>query len=111
MRKNSLLVFLLWTAPVGAGAQEREPHTFLKTFIGFTDSDLRDLEQGKVVTKALETPVKQEVAIFGAVWINGEIDDFVKKQVDIENFEKGKGVVNTKKLSDSPFSRDRIRRK
>ena len=106
MRKNSLLVFLLWTAPVGAGAQEREPHTFLKTFIGFTDSDLRDLEQGKVVTKALETPVKQEVAIFGAVWINGEIDDFVKKQVDIENFEKGAGVLNTKKLSDPPRLED-----
>ena len=41
-----------------------------------------------------------------AARINGEIDDFVKKQVDIENFEKGAGVLNTKKLSDPPRLED-----
>ena len=100
------VVTLLFTSSGRAVAEEREPHTFLKTHIGFTDRDIRDMEQGKVVTKALETPVKQEVALFGIVWINGDMDAFVAKQVDIENFEKGKGVLNTKKLSDPPRLED-----
>jgi hypothetical protein len=84
----------------------REPHTFLRTHIGFTDAQIRNLEQGKVLTKILETSVKNEVAVFGAVWMDASINEFLRRYRDIENFEKGPGILNTKKINASPRLED-----
>ena len=80
----------------------REPHTFLSNHIGFTDAELRDMEQGRVITKILETGVKTEVAVFGVVWMNASIEDFVRWQRDIESFEKGDAVMAIQKISNPP---------
>ncbi len=97
-----IVVFLL-AAGIGLSqTSPREPHTFLKSYIGFTDADLRTMEQGQVVAKVLETNNKTEVAVFGIVWINGPIDTFVRWQKDIERFEAGDAVQAIKKISNPP---------
>ena len=80
------------TSIVSAQPGDRQPHTFFRKHIGFSDQDFRELAAGGVVTKTLDTNVKNEVAIFGAVWVNALVDDFVKLQLDIESFEKGDAV-------------------
>lgn len=93
---------------VGAGAAmgQREPHTNLVKYAGFSAEDLRSLEQGEVVTKVLDTHVDNEVAIMGAVWINANVEDFVARQKDIESFEGGEAVEAIQKLSRPPRAED-----
>jgi hypothetical protein len=80
----------------------REPHNFLKNHVGFADPDLKNMERGRVVTKVLETGVQTEVAVFGVVWMNARIQDFVQWQNDIERFEHGDAVLAIQKISDPP---------
>ncbi len=110
MRKRTTLslfaCLMAWTLTVSTGAgqtEPRQPHTFLKEYIGFTDAaELRELEQGRVVTKVLETNEKTEVAVFGIVWVEAPIDSFVRWQKDIEHFESGDAVKAIKKISNPP---------
>jgi hypothetical protein len=84
----------------------REPHHFLENHIGFTDEDFQELEAGEVVTKVLEHGDKNEVAVFGIVWIDAPMSSFVRWQKDIEHFEAGDAVEAIKKVSDPPKLED-----
>ena len=83
-------------------AAQREPHAALKRHVGLTDAELREMEQGKVIAKVLETDNKNEVAVFGAVWIEATIDRFVRWQKDIETFEGGDAVLAIQKITRPP---------
>ncbi|GMR23549.1 MAG: hypothetical protein BMS9Abin37_1990 [Acidobacteriota bacterium] len=87
-------------------AQPRQPRYFLEHDIGLSDDEIRKAEQGEVVVKMLDTPVKHEVALFGIVWVNATTDYFVEKYSDIENFEKGKGILQIEKISNPPKLED-----
>jgi hypothetical protein len=99
-----VLSLLLTTSatPMEAQSPMREPYTFFKTRIGLTDTEIRKMERGQVITKILETSVENEVAVFGAVWVKATTDDFVEQYGNIESFERGDGILNTKKLGDPP---------
>jgi len=95
------LMALVGAAPPTAIAQ-RVPHDALKKHAGFTDAELRDMEQGKVVSKILETNDPTEVAVIGAVWVDASPEEFIRRQIDIENFEKGDQVLAIQKIGDPP---------
>ncbi len=102
-------IILTWSVFLGASfveAQPRQPHYFLEHDIGLSDDEIRKAEQGEVVVKVLDTPVKHEVALFGIVWVEATTDYFVEKYSDIENFEKGKGISLIKKISNPPRLED-----
>lgn len=90
--------------PTGGAAQTppRQPHQFLETNVGFTEPDFQALDRGEVVAKVLQTGDKEEVAVFGIVWIDAPMADFVRWQRDIESFETGEAVEAIRKLSDPP---------
>ncbi|TDI43061.1 MAG: hypothetical protein E2P02_12210 [Acidobacteria bacterium] len=90
----------VWLAAAHVGAQPREPHRYFKDVIGLSDAEIRQVEQGHVVAKVLETPLAHEVAIFGAVWVEATTDYFVEKYEDIESFEKGDGVLQIHKIDE-----------
>ena len=46
--------------------------------------------------------MKTEVVVFGVVWMNASIEDFVRWQRDIESFEKGEAVMAIQKISNPP---------
>jgi len=93
---------LVILSAVSAAAQPREPHHYLRTAIGLKDSEIRQAEQGQVIVKVLHTPLKREVAIFGIVWIEATTTFFVDRYEDIENFEKGTGILQIEKISNPP---------
>ena len=101
---------LLWTlllcAPVTGYAQVRpeEPYTFLRTHIGYTDADLKALDAGKAVTRAIDTKEPREVAISGAVHIRATTDFFLRMYKDIERFDTA--ALAIKKISDPPQRED-----
>ncbi|HJS73168.1 MAG TPA: hypothetical protein VJ921_02690 [Vicinamibacteria bacterium] len=94
-------VVLLGLAPV---LQAQEPQRFLSTHGTLTPAEIALVEGGSVVVKALPTPVKNELAILGAVRVRATTEFFLRMYRDIERFETGWGV--TKKVSSPPKLED-----
>ena len=61
---------------------------------------------GSAVTKLLDSDASKEVAVFGAVWIDGSPAQYVRKVKDIENFERGGAFRITKRIGDPPRLED-----
>ena len=97
---------LPWLLPAPQQAVERYPHAFLKQHMGFTSVELRLAEVGQPVVKAIATTAPREIAIFGIIWIEADPAAFVTSFRDIEQFERGGGVLATKKISDPPALAD-----
>jgi hypothetical protein len=91
---------LLGQAPQSAEPQPRYPHAFLQKHMAFTAKELRLAEEGRPVVKELDTSVKREIAIFGIIWINADPDRFVARFRDIEQFERGVGILGIKKIGE-----------
>ena len=68
----------------------------------FSAADLRALDAGEAVVKSLDTPVRQELAHFGAVYIEAPTDRFVERFADIERFERGPGIPQIGRFSMPP---------
>jgi hypothetical protein len=68
----------------------------------FSAADLRALDAGEAVVKTLDTPVRQELAHFGAVYIDAPADRFVDRFVDIERFERGPGIPQIGRFGSPP---------
>jgi hypothetical protein len=81
----------LLVAPASPAAQSGFVNILLRQE-RFSAADLRVLDGGEAVVKSLDTPVRQELAHFGAVYIDAPADRFVDRFVDIERFERGPGI-------------------
>ena len=55
---------------------------------------------GAPLTKLLDADASKEVAVFGAVWIDGSPAQYVRRVKDIEHFERGGAFRITKRISD-----------
>jgi len=97
-------VSLFFATTVTAQVRPDEPHTFLRTHIGYTDADLKALDAGKAVTRAIDTDEPREVAISGAVHIRATTDFFLRMYKDIERFDTA--ALAIKKISDPPERED-----
>jgi hypothetical protein len=74
----------------------------LRERMQFSAADVRALESGTAVIKSLETPVRQEIAHFGVVYVNAPASRFLERFRDIERFEKGPGVPQLGRFGDVP---------
>jgi hypothetical protein len=81
---TGVLAFGLCFGAIFACAQ-RQPETFFKTKIGLSGSDIQKMEQRHVVTKVLESADKKYgVLVFGGVYINSSIEQFVASYRDVK---------------------------
>ena len=105
----------VWLAAAGAlavstdapaQAPEGWARALLIRHLGFSEKELRQAEQGRPVVRSLETSVDREVAIFGAIRVRGRVEDFLDRFRDIEQFERGAGVLQIHKISDPPLLSD-----
>jgi hypothetical protein len=105
IRKLEILTLVAALATVSAvRAQAPEPHTFLQKYAGFSDTELREMDQGKVVVKTLRSPVGHEITIVGVALFKASTEFFLRMYRDIERFESGLGPL--KKISDPPHPGD-----
>ena len=72
----------------------------------FSNADLRALAAGQAVVRSLDTPVRQEIAHFGAVYIDVVVERFVDRFRDIERFESGPGIPQIRRFSNPPRLED-----
>ena len=78
----------------------------LRRKMRFSAADLRSLDAGAAVVKSLETPVRRELAYFGAVYIEAPPERFIERFRDIERFERGPGVPQIGRFSVVPRRQD-----
>ncbi len=79
---------------------------YLKTIVRTSAAEYKLLVDGEPITKLLEADPAQEVAVFGAIWINAPIRRYVEAVEDIEEFERGGGFLITKRISSPPRLED-----
>jgi len=90
----SVFVFSLWVAfSVKLLSSPPDLQTFLQDQIGLSQKDLQEMEQGKILTKRLDTEKESEVAIFGIMHLGVPVDFFIEKYRDIGTFMKADQVV------------------
>ena len=80
--------------------------SYLTTYVRLTSAQRRLLLSGAPVTALLDANASQEVAVFGAVWVDALPSAYVQLLKDIENFERGGGFRVTKRISDPPRLED-----
>ena len=95
---------LLGSSVLNAQGQGQRGNLYqlLRDDIGFSKNEFTEMKEGKVVTKRLETKVKQEIAVFSIVRINAQKEFFIqnygKDGMNIETVT----AEETGKFSSSP---------
>jgi len=74
--------------------------------VSLTDEERRHLRSGRPVTSVLDVEDSNEVAVFGAIWIDAPIRRYVKALEEIETFERGPAFTITRRISDPPVLED-----
>ena len=74
--------------------------------MGFSAPDVRALERGSAVVNSLDTPVREEVAHVGVVYLDAPAEQFVERFRDIERFERGPGIPQIGRFARSPRIED-----
>lgn len=80
--------------------------SYLTTSVGLTAAQRRLLLSGAPVTALLDANARQEVAVFGAVWVDALPSAYIQLLSDIEHFERGGAFRVTKRISDPPRLED-----
>lgn len=73
--------------------------SYLSQVVPLTIAERRQLLSGAAVTKLVEAEAINEVAVFGAVWINGSPQQYVAAVRAIETFEQGGSFRTTRAIS------------
>ena len=95
--------------PVVAASLAAQSGTFVTAMLrqeGFSAAELREVAAGQAVVKSLDTPIRRELAYFGAVHIKTTPEHFVERFKDIERFERGPGVPLIGRFSNAPRLED-----
>lgn len=105
----SILVLLPVAVPTTQSTVRRFPakvEQYLSTVVHPTADQRNQLLAGNPVARLLVADDSKETAVFGAVWIKGTIDRYVRSLQDIEQFEHGGGFKITKRISSPPTLSD-----
>ena len=74
--------------------------------MGFSAADLRALDAGSAVIKSLDTPIREELAHVGVVYVDAQPERFVERFRDIERFERGPGIPQIGRFGSPPRLED-----
>lgn len=102
MRPLAVGAFFIWAALSCAAQASPEPYTFFKQSIGLQDDQIADIKRGKAVTKALSTKTPAEVAVFGAVYIHGSVEDYLKAAQNLNSLRGSPNYLGIQAFSTPP---------
>jgi hypothetical protein len=71
-----------------------------------SDAQRAQLLAGKPVTRIVDADPSNEVAVFGAIWVDAPASRYVELIQNIEQFEKGSNFLITQRLSSPPRADD-----
>jgi hypothetical protein len=91
--RRAALAGALLSLAVPASADDSALRTFLRRTIGLTDTQVADVEAGRVVTKQLPGADKPEMAAFGAVRVAADKDTYLQRLRDVRRFRQGPSTI------------------
>jgi hypothetical protein len=92
-----------WAGPV----QEKQGDAaLLREYIRGSDSELRSLERGGVLTQTLEAPDGREITTFGAIRVGCTADTFATRVRNIEQFKASEYVIQIGHFQPEPVLSD-----
>jgi hypothetical protein len=94
------------TAGTGAPGFPPRLEEYLTTSVAITAGERKALLDGAPVTRLLDADEREEIGVFGAVWIDASPRRYVDAVSDIESFERGGGFTVTKRISSRPVPTD-----
>ena len=108
---KAALVALIWAvlpfAAVSLPAQSASTVERLVTeTLGFSTDDVRALDGGSAVSSSLDTPVREELANVGVVYVDARPEQVIERFRDIERFERGPGIPQIGRFSSPPRLED-----
>ncbi|HST08944.1 MAG TPA: hypothetical protein VLL05_01100 [Terriglobales bacterium] len=106
-RISTVVLFALCLSPVmGSGIpaadKPAEPDAFFHEFIGLNDDQIREIRGGKAMAKILDSPIADQVFVFGSVYINSTPERYLKFASDIDALRKLPSYLALRKFSDPP---------
>ena len=108
--RNALLVLAWVVASIAAVSLPAQTGSTVERLVietmGFSTEDVRELEKGSAVIRSLDTPVNQELAHVGVVYVDAHPDQFVERFRDIEGFERGPGIPQIGRFGSPPRMED-----
>ncbi|OFW12460.1 MAG: hypothetical protein A3H29_13085 [Acidobacteria bacterium RIFCSPLOWO2_02_FULL_67_21] len=105
-----LIVGVGATALIASSSPPAQPdgsaQALLRQKMGFSTAEVQALDAGHAVIRTLETPVRQEIAHVGAVYIDAPPERLLERFRDIERFERGPGVPQIGHFGSTPQVED-----
>jgi hypothetical protein len=102
MKSLAVSALFICAALSSAGQTNGEPYTFFKQSMGLQDDQIADIQHGKAVTKALSTKTPAEVAVFGAVYIHGSVEDYLKAVQNVNHLRGSPNYLGVQMFSSPP---------
>jgi hypothetical protein len=103
---NVVLLALLLSPVIGSGIPSADkpvgPDKFFHEFIGLNDDQIREIHEGKVIAKILDSPTADQVFVFGSVYINSTPERYLELASDIDALRKLPSYIALRKFSDPP---------
>jgi hypothetical protein len=108
MRPHLALVpaILVAAATIVAGRSGAIGNAFSTWKAALSATDVLALDAGAAVMQTLATPVREELAYVGMVYVDAPTDRFIDRFRDIVQFEHGPGVPQIGRFSDPPRIED-----
>jgi hypothetical protein len=97
---------LLAAAVSLAAESDSAVDALLRRELGFSTADVRAVDAGAAVVRSLATPVREELAHVGVVYVDTPIARFLDGFRDIERFERGPGIPQIGRFSAPPRLED-----
>ncbi|HXX19449.1 MAG TPA: hypothetical protein VEJ46_08605 [Candidatus Acidoferrum sp.] len=106
MMRRTLQIGLLLALVLGASSLHSQTNpslqTYFKDYIGLGDDQIAAIRSGQAFAKNLHSRTGDEIFVFGAVFIQGKPEDYVKFSRDFERLRKLPGYLAINKFSDPP---------
>jgi hypothetical protein len=108
MRVGFALATILTALVVAAPGDDIDPlvRSVLTRSWRFSNEDLADLQRGRIVKRSVDAVASGEIAVVGAVRVNGSKQTFIDLVRDITKFKRGPDVMAIGRFSNPPMLQD-----
>lgn len=106
-RVSAVVLFALLLSPfsgsgVPAADDPAEPRKFFHEFVGLSDDQIRQIQNGKAVAKIMDSSAADQVFVFGSIYINSTPERYLKFASDLDALRKLPSYLALRKFSDPP---------
>src|ERR1700757_4349875 len=98
----TLLVVLLLLPTLIQADAPAEPYKFFREFAGLNEAQIAAIRSGKAVARVVESPIPDEVYVFGSVYVEATPESYLKLASDIDALRKLRGYLAIQSFSDPP---------